>query len=422
MKKTYFLLISLLLLTTATWGQSVYLLHPLVGEEIDGNERRRYRLDPIFGLHLPTWHRLSIDSLDQDNFVIYSLEEKNDSLWKVDSDQVREARQAILQKGKGLLAQLGSLEKALDQKDTVFVRLKLEHYPAFNAKAVGLTPEVIQMGEEDHSLIDLPLEKIRAMRLIHPPGVPNPYYDTTYLQRDRLFATSTAIPLHRGEFYYQNIYLLGHRFRVGLTEEWSLTAGMDLITHLGSLGSGYYYGLTNFALNWGRQVGKKWHIGAEAQTFFMGFDGGLYGLSGLATYGTEKANTTFRLSAAFANNYVMDYGINYAGGVGLNVQLGRKVALVSENLLRYYKNGDYWGRFDGSLNEVENYGLLTSLGFRYIWGKNSVDIGFFGIYDYKYSSFSFPNSNGVVVEEVFQRQGWNGFFPYISLSQWFRPR
>ncbi len=422
MKKTYFLLISLLLLTTATWGQSVHLLHPLVGEEIDGNERRKYGLDPIFGLHLPSWHRLRIDSMDQNNFVIYSLEEENDSLWKVDSDQVREARQAILEKGKTLLAQLGSLKEALGRYDTVFVRLKLKHYPAFDAKAVGLTPRAIQVGEEDHSLIDLPLEKIRSMSLIRHPNAPNPYYDTTYLQRDRLFATSTAIPLHRGEFYYQNIYLLGHRFRVGLTEELSLTAGMDLTTHLGSLGSGYYYGLTNFAINWGRKLGGKWHIGAEAQTFVMGYDGGLYGLSGLATYGKEKANVTLRLSAAFANNYVMDYGVNYAAGLGFNLQLGRKMALVSENMLRHYKNGDYWGIFDGSLIEVENYALLTSLGFRYIWGKNSVDIGFFGIYEYKYSSFSYPNSNGGVVEEVFQRKGWNGFFPYISLSQWFRPR
>jgi hypothetical protein len=174
----------------------------------------------------------------------------------------------------------------------------------------------------------------------------------------RLFFAPTAIPLRRGEGYYQNIYLIGNMFNVGVANNLSIGAGFDFISMFATMNEDWNP-ILNFNAKTGFKVHKKIHVGAGGIVFAMPgeFNAGI--LYGLGTFGS------------FDNNFTIGSGWGFVDGefeqrpfimMGLMARCSEKIWFVSENWFAPVDDPEYY--------------FVLSYGLRFSGRKISVDLGF----------------------------------------------
>ena len=196
----------------------------------------------------------------------------------------------------------------------------------------------------------VPLDASRAIKRSY--WFPNP-------NSTRLFFAPTAIPLRKGEGYYQNIYLVGNMFNVGVANNLSIGAGFDFISMFATLNDDWSPVL-NFNAKTGFKVHEKVYIGAGGLFVTMPgeFNAGI--LYGLGTFGS------------FDNNFNVGTGWGFVDGefekspfimIGGMARLSEKIWFVSEN----------WFAPVGE----DGYYVVMSYGLRFSGRKISVDLGFF---------------------------------------------
>ena len=188
-------------------------------------------------------------------------------------------------------------------------------------------------------------------------------------QPNRYLFVPSAIPLAKGDGYYQNIMLDLNTMNYGITDHVS-----------GGIG---------FAIPWGFmatvKVGYKinpyLHAGGGimgAGTFF-GIGSGLAAAYGLVTLGNMDHNLTFSTGYGFA-----------ASGNGFEAarrpmftfsgmtRLSNRVSLVSENwafpVHHVHYNYSYNYPYQTTITETYTYQAAISLGMRTMWPKNSFDL------------------------------------------------
>jgi hypothetical protein len=175
----------------------------------------------------------------------------------------------------------------------------------------------------------------------------------------RLFFSPTAIPLKKGEGYYQNIYIVGNMFNYGVLDHLSIGAGFDFITMFGTINDGWNPVL-NFNAKLGFKVHDYVHVGAGGLyvTRINEFSAGItYALS---TFGTTNSNFTTGLGWGFVDGTFEEKPFVMLGGM---VRCSEKIWFVTENWF-------------APIDQDEKYYIAISYGVRFSGKKISVDLGF----------------------------------------------
>jgi hypothetical protein len=183
----------------------------------------------------------------------------------------------------------------------------------------------------------------------------------------RYFFGPSAIPLRKGERYYQNAYVLANSVQYGISDHFSMGGGAVIP---------FAFFITP---KWGYQVAPKLHLGygmLAATSFIKDLNFGLAVAYGSATYGTKEHNVT--LNAGWGAVKQQDPNSSYAWRgarrpmftISAMTRISNRVMLVTENWLFSLREYD----FQTETYTMKNRGILTG-GFRFMGEKNSFDFG-----------------------------------------------
>lgn len=143
----------------------------------------------------------------------------------------------------------------------------------------------------------------------------------------RLFFAPTAIPLKKGEAYYQNIYVVANMFNYGIIDNLSVGAGFDFITMFRQFDD-EWKPILNFNIKSGFQVTENFHagVGGIYATMLGEFSAGI--LYGIGTYGNYNTNISLGLGWGFVDGTFEARPFIMIGGMA---RISEKLWFVSEN-------------------------------------------------------------------------------------------
>ncbi len=179
----------------------------------------------------------------------------------------------------------------------------------------------------------------------------------------RYFFAPSALPLKKGEGYYQNVYFLMNGAHYGLTDRWSIGGGV--IFPIGMYGT----------LKYGREISDKVHVAAGGMFVTTFFDLGL-GVGcgfGSITFGDRYTNATMTLGyGAVSNDHSWEATrrpiINFSG----MARISDNFSVISENYLFPIQKTNLYA--NGESTTSDYYYPQLSLGMRVGGGKHSWDI------------------------------------------------
>lgn len=169
-----------------------------------------------------------------------------------------------------------------------------------------------------------------------------------------LFGPS-AIPLKKGEGYYQNVYVVLQSFNYGITKNFSIGGGFDVITPFVREVPPFFFITPKASF----KVAEKVHLGGGllyANTAAFELSG--FGIGyGIFTYGTVENNITAGLGWGYIEGEVTKGPIITVSGMA---RVSRRLGLVSEN----------W------IVPIDGYYGVLSYGLRFMSEKITVDFAF----------------------------------------------
>ncbi len=178
----------------------------------------------------------------------------------------------------------------------------------------------------------------------------SPIYSINYL-------TESAIPLSAGEMYYQNILLYGQKVGIGLSDHFSINAGLELYSPL-------------HQNEWpGLLIAPKYSFTNQESDFHFGIGGNLLVLPngsrrelagtlyGLTTLGDKETNLTIGIGTAFYQGDLADLPVMQLSG---QARVARRIGLILDSI----------SLFDG--NNVDH---VASFFIRYTHPKFIFDLG-----------------------------------------------
>jgi hypothetical protein len=191
---------------------------------------------------------------------------------------------------------------------------------------------------------------------------------------NRYFFGPSAIPLKKGDKYYQNAYFLLNSIQYGINDHFSIGGGVVL----------------PFALfltpKIGYQIAPKWHAGGGilfATSLIKDLNFGVGTAYGSLTYGTKEENITLNIgmgalkeNSGFGN---ADYTWRMSNKPMMTLsgmkRISDRVMLMSENWFFGVStvNYDDMGQFVG---RDSNYNGILSAGIRILGRKTAFDVGF----------------------------------------------
>ncbi|MDB4886879.1 MAG: hypothetical protein JWN79_2317 [Gemmatimonadetes bacterium] len=173
--------------------------------------------------------------------------------------------------------------------------------------------------------------------------------------RTRLFFAPTGRTLRKGEAYFADAYIFFPSFQLGMSDAFTMGAGMSLFPGL-SLDNQIFYLTPKLGVLAGPNLNIS--VGALVAGAGMVSDDSPFGIAyGVATYGGEDRNLTAGGGVLYSRARADNSALLMVGGTN---RISRGVALVSENY--FYTRGS---------------GALLSGGMRFIGERLSVDLAFF---------------------------------------------
>ncbi len=153
----------------------------------------------------------------------------------------------------------------------------------------------------------------------------------------RYYYGPSAIPLKKGEGYYQNTWLLLNSFNVGITENISVGGGFELISLLGAgmINERGYNPIFFLTPKVGFKVSDNFHAGGGLLYINVPTDGdgsrGSLGITyGVATYGSSNHNLSAGLGWGFVEGY---WSASPAITLSGTTRVSKRLALMTENWL-----------------------------------------------------------------------------------------
>jgi hypothetical protein len=190
-------------------------------------------------------------------------------------------------------------------------------------------------------------------------------------QPTRYFFAPSAIPLKKGDKYYQNAYFLLNSIQAGLSDHFSIGGGV----------------FVPFALfitpKIGYQVAPKVHVGGGvlfATSLIRDFNFGVGTVYGSFTYGTNEHNFTVNAGLGGVNegsggNHQWKFASKPMFTLSGMTRISKRVLLMTENWI-FSTSSENFDTITGQyVNTVSVYNGLLSAGARIVGRRYAFDVG-----------------------------------------------
>ncbi|HEY5469247.1 MAG TPA: hypothetical protein VIK07_01865 [Bacteroidales bacterium] len=243
------------------------------------------------------------------------------------------------------------------------------------------------------SLGDLTISntKIKDIKIVEKDQIVNGKYFFPNPHPTRYFFGPSAIPLEKGEGYFQNVWVFANSVQIGITDHFSMGGGMVIPI------------LFFITPKFGYKVSDYVHLGGGAiiaSTISKEIGFGVAAAYGSVTLGTYENN--FTLNAGWGA--VKQEGYNSTTGNSTSswalskrpmftfsgmIRVARKFALVTENWVFSVKDYNGYNYSTGTDTYTNKYYTVMSAGFRFLGEKSSFDFGL-AVPIIKNSTFGLP--------------------------------
>lgn len=278
--------------------------------------------------------------------------------------------------------------KKLKKVDTLYCTVSLKDGKETEGMVLSLDKQQIKVASENYGIIILERTNIDKIKLFEKNNLSRGKYFFDNPHATRYFFGPSAIPLKKGEGYFQNAYVLLNGAQYGLSN--SLSVGGGLVIPIG-------FFLTPKIST---KIADNWYLGGGilfATTFQVNSDIGIGIGYGVITYGNKENNITLGVGYGAVkrnlgvttydsvnNIYYYTSSVKWANTewpvfkMSAMWRVAKKCAIISENwmLSERKTKEDYNGIL---LEEYYRYTAAISLGVRLMGEKNSFDIGVISI-------------------------------------------
>lgn len=200
----------------------------------------------------------------------------------------------------------------------------------------------------------------------------------------------SAIPLRKGEGYYQNLMLVAHSASVGITKNISVGGGTELLTPIarGKAPQVYF-----FTLKSGFKVAPKLHVGGGL--LYLNIGNNYYGtrnnhlgnVFGLATYGSRNNNITLGAGWGFQRSKQLNpisnkieprsyFSKEPTFTFSAMARPFKWLGVVTENWVFPVSN-TYYPVVGEPVRQFSRYEYVLSYGVRLMSERFALDLGFF---------------------------------------------
>lgn len=263
-------------------------------------------------------------------------------------------------------------------KSTTY-RVELKDGTVLNGKLIAETETEIELQLKDVGQLTIQRDKIKNLIPMEASRQVKKSFWFENPHATRLLFAPTAIPLRKGEGYYQNIYIIGNMFNYGIINNLSIGGGFDFITMFANLENGWHP-MLNFNIKSGFQVAQNFHAGVGSIVATIPGEGWAGIVYGLSTYGTYNSNLTLGLGWGFVDGTFEQKPFIIIGGMA---RISEKLWFVSENWIVPVNDPGYY--------------VIVSYGLRFAAKRIAVDLAFINSKDIFESIFiGFPFVDFVV--------------------------
>lgn len=246
---------------------------------------------------------------------------------------------------------------AQENQDTTLYRIETNDGNEFIGKIISRDGEKIILQTDNFGEITITLLSIRRMERIEKLQMIDGKVWLDNPQATRYFWAPNGYGLKKGEAYYQNVWIFFNQVSVGVSDNFSIGAGMVPLFIFGGAPTPVYV-TPKFSIP---VVKDKFNVGAGVLAgVVIGEEGSSFGIAfGSATIGSRDKNLTVGLGYGFAGGEMSSTPVINISGM---IRTGPRGYVLTEN----YLIG----------NEGELVGLI-SLGGRTIIKRISLDYGGF---------------------------------------------
>lgn len=220
---------------------------------------------------------------------------------------------------------------------------------------LGQDANGIRLQTESAGIITIPNDQVKTTRILDDRNYRNGKYWFENPNATRYLFGPSAFSLRKGEAYFQTTYGVLNSINYGLTDNFTIGGGFELISTFS--GSPTFFITPKYTF----EINDKWRAGAGvlyltttlAEDEFSGLGIGY----GIVTYGNTDNNATLGLGYGYVDGSFSEKPIVTISGMA---RVSRNVGLVSEN----------W------ILPVEDIGGLFSYGVRFMGERITVDLAF----------------------------------------------
>ncbi|MBC5775323.1 hypothetical protein H8S95_14685 [Pontibacter sp. KCTC 32443] len=224
---------------------------------------------------------------------------------------------------------------------------------------LGQDEKGIRLRTASAGEITIPMDQVKSTRILDERNFKNGEYWFENPNATRYLFGPSAYSLRKGEAYYQNTYLVLNSFNYGVTNNFTIGGGFELISTF--TGEPTFFITPKYAF----PIAEKWRAGAGVLylTTTLGDDESEDDFSGMGigysvlTYGNTDNNATIGLGYGFVDSELADRPVITISGM---TRLSRRFGLVSEN----------W------IVPEESIGGVFSYGIRHMGERITVDLAF----------------------------------------------
>jgi hypothetical protein len=278
---------------------------------------------------------------------------------------------------------LSAQEMKVDGDSIRLYKVVLSDGSQFTGEILSMDSAIISMKSGVILRIDIPRNAIKKIERINnevSAGTKSIKSKSDWISNPhatRYYFAPSAVPLSKGEGYYQNAYLLVNSVNYGFSDHFSLGGGFEFLTTFSEEFDPIFF----VTPKTGFKVSKNLYLGAGALIGSLGAladdnNEKLLALGyGIATYGNLDHNLSLAVGNGFmASKYESRPMITFCG----MTRISNKFSLITENWFVPYKDKIF------NWNEVTNqsditfepkYLSLFSYGIRYFGPKFSFDFG-----------------------------------------------
>lgn len=238
--------------------------------------------------------------LAQKRFVRIQLPNANELVGQFQSEDDRKIQ--LLELNLGPMQVLKSQIQAQDELgNAIRIEIQLNDNRTIVCELRELSADQVQAFSKDLGNLAISRANVKSLRYLPvvAGGQAGIQFDNPH--PTRYFFGPSAIPLKKGERYYQNAYVLANSVQYGINDNFSIGGGAVIP---------FAFFITP---KWGYQVASKWHLGygmLAATSFIKDMNFGLAVAYGSATYGTKEHNVT--LNAGWGAVKQQDPNSSYA--------------------------------------------------------------------------------------------------------------